>query len=231
VTNSAREYVPPGIVAQTMREKVFVGDKTFLIDRPANGDDLIDHPAIKTAFSKNEFLPHWVDLWPAARMLAKAVLAENWPQGLRCLEIGCGLGLAGIAALSKSLKVTFSDYDTTAVNFAARNARLNGFRDFAMCPFDWHDPPNVQFPLVIGSDLTYKERNHEPLFQAFSKLLDPGGLILLTDPDRKQTPAFFDIVRARGWHYSRKVMHAGAPAKDRMRGTLYRITHPSHTPS
>src|SRR2546422_4979265 len=114
-------------LGEIVRERVVVEDRTFLIDRPAQSAQLIDHPAIRSAFSADEYLPYWADLWPASRMLAKAILREPWAAGLEALEIGCGLGLPGIAALSVGLRVTFSDYDATALRFAADNARANGF--------------------------------------------------------------------------------------------------------
>src|SRR5262245_58163033 len=148
---------PREAVRERTRETVYIDDRTFFIDRPANSDQLIDHPAIRSAFAQNEYLPYWSDIMPASRMLAKAVLRENWPAGMTCLEIGCGLGLPGIAALAKGMHVIFNDYDPTAVAFAADNARLNGFADFEERPFDWQEPPaNLRVPLVIGSDLIYE---------------------------------------------------------------------------
>src|SRR5215472_7309490 len=117
---------PPEVVLQSlgpmMRENVVVGDRTFVIVRPGQSDRLLDHPAVLSAFAADEYMPYWADLWPAARMLAKAILRESWTPGQEALEIGCGLGLPGIAALSVGLRVTFSDYDATALRFAADNA-------------------------------------------------------------------------------------------------------------
>ena len=122
---------PPEAIARSRprarhRRRAHVPDRTT-----GESDDLLDHPAVRAAFAADEYLPYWADLWPAARMLAKAVLAEPWPPGLTALEVGCGLGLPGVAALASGLRVAFSDYDATAVRFAADNARLNGFTDFA----------------------------------------------------------------------------------------------------
>src|SRR5437879_4526309 len=117
-------------LGKSVREEVILEGHTFLIDRPTESDRLLDHPAIQAAFTQDEYMPYWADLWPAARMLAKAILREPWQPGLEALEIGCGLGLPGIAALARGLHVTFSDYDLTALRFAAGNARLNGFSDF-----------------------------------------------------------------------------------------------------
>src|SRR4051794_35607433 len=119
---------PPEAVGETVREAVFVDDRRFLIERPADSDKLFDHPWVRSAYAADEYVPYWATLWPSARMLANFVAREPWetyPQPVRVLEVGCGLGLAGIACLSRGLDVTFSDVDETAVAFAANNARLN----------------------------------------------------------------------------------------------------------
>src|SRR5262245_21534128 len=105
---------PLDALGPNIREKVLIDDQTFLIERPSESDRLLDHPFVTAAFARDEYLPYWADLWPASRMLAKAIFRETWAPGLEALELGCGLGLPGIAALSKGLHVTFSDYDATA---------------------------------------------------------------------------------------------------------------------
>src|SRR5260370_3462803 len=123
---------PVEALGPVVRDTVIVDGRNFIIGRPDNGDDLLDDPTIRAAFAADEYLPFWVDLWPAARMLAKVILREPWPgngQPLHALEVACGLGLPGIAALARGLRVTFSDYDATARRFAADNARANGFTD------------------------------------------------------------------------------------------------------
>ena len=212
---------------KTVREKVILSRATFFLDRPAEMDDLLDPSVLDGESAESANLPYWADLWPASRMLAKAILAETWPAGQRCLELGCGLGLPGIAALSRGLKVTFTDADPLAVEFAAHNARLNGFYDLESRTLDWRSPPkDLSFSLVFASDLLYEPRNYEALFQTVSSTLTADGVLWLCDPDRKQAPPFFDLLRARRWNYSRKVVHAGAPGIDRLRGYLYKITRP-----
>src|SRR5262245_13654902 len=91
------------------RETVIVGENTFLIDRPAQSDRLLEIPEVYAAHDADQYVPYWADLWPGSRMLARAILEEFWQPGAEALEIGCGLGLAGIAGLAMSLRVTFSD--------------------------------------------------------------------------------------------------------------------------
>jgi predicted nicotinamide N-methyase len=206
-------------------ETVFIEGRSFKLSRPADSDKLLDDPAVRAAFAADEYMPYWTDLWPAARMLAKAILREPWLPGQEALEIGCGLGLPGIAALARGLRVTFSDYDATALKFAADNARANGFEDFKVLQLDWRRPPaDLRAPLVLGSDLIYESRNVEPVVKLIAHILTSDGVCLLTDQDRIPAQLLRDTLNAEGLNYSTKVMHAGEPGGRRLRGSLYRIT-------
>jgi predicted nicotinamide N-methyase len=220
---------PPDALGPPVYEKVIVEDRTFLIGRPDDdAGDLLDHPAIRAAFAADEYMPYWVDLWPAARMLAKVILRESWSPGVHALEIGCGLGLPGIAALAKGLRVTFSDYDATALRYAADNARLNGFEDFDLLQMDWRCPPaDLKVPVLLGSDLVYELRNVPPLIALVKQLLAPDGVCLLTDQDRVPSHVLRDTLAAQGLGFTTQVVRAGEPGGQRARGTLYRIRHGS----
>jgi 2-polyprenyl-3-methyl-5-hydroxy-6-metoxy-1,4-benzoquinol methylase len=143
------------------------------------------------------------------------------------LEVGCGLGLPGIAALSMGLRVTFSDYDPTALRFAADNARLNGFDDFRTLRLDWRAPPEgLQFPVILAADLVYELRNVEPLVGLIKKMLAPGGLCLLTDQDRVPAHALRQTLGDSGLSFTTHIARAGEPGSRRYKGTLYRIHAP-----
>jgi predicted nicotinamide N-methyase len=209
------------------REPVIVEGRTFLIERPAESDKLLDHPAVRSAFAADEYMPYWADLWPAARMLAKALLRETWPPGLHALEVGCGLGLPGVVALARGMRVTFSDYDATALRFAADNARLNGFDHFDLLQMDWRFPPaGFQVPLLLASDLIYEMRNVAPLVSLIKQVLAPGGECLLTDQDRVPSHVLRETLTAEGLPFTTQVMRAGEPGGRRLKGTLYRVTRP-----
>jgi predicted nicotinamide N-methyase len=221
----AMPETPVDALGPLLREQVIVEDRTFLIMRPSESDRLLDHPSMRSAFAADEYMPYWADLWPAARMLAKAVLRETWPPGLRALEVGCGLGLPGIAAMARGLHVTFSDYDSTALRFAADNARANGLHSFDTLQMDWRYPPeNVQFPVILASDLIYEMRNVAPLVALIKKMLEPSGVCLLTDQDRVPSHVLRDTLTAEGLPFTTKIMRAGEPGGRRLKGTLYRIT-------
>jgi predicted nicotinamide N-methyase len=157
-------------------------------------------------------------------MLAEAVLGEPWgngPRPLRALEVGCGLGLAGCAGLARGLNVTFSDVDITALAFAERNARLNGFAGgFRTLPLDMRSPPDGErFDVVLGADLMYEERLVDPLIALIDAVLEPGGLCLIADPDRRPAQAF--QLRLPQPRYTATATTADLDG--RPSGTIYRI--------
>ena len=174
---------PTEALGEIVREEVFIDDRIFHISRPDESFALLKHPFAQAAFEKDEYMPYWTDLWPAARMMAKVIYRATWPAGLTALEIGCGLGLPGVVALAKGIKVIFSDYDATAVSFAGRNAEINGFADYRTLQMDWRfPPPDLKVPLVIAADLIYEQRNVSPVVQLIKKVLEPEGNALAGGP-------------------------------------------------
>ena len=213
-------------LAPIVRETVIVEGRSYLIDHPGEADRLAKHPAVREAFARDAYMPYWADLWPASRMLAKAILREPWTAGTEALEIGCGLGLPGIVALSLGLRVTLSDYDACALRFAASNARLNGCDGFGTLQLDWRAPPDdVKVPLLLAADLLYEQRSVAPLLACIKKLLAPGGVCLLTDVERVPAEVLKETLHAEGMPFTTKLMRAGEPGGRREKGTLYRITH------
>jgi predicted nicotinamide N-methyase len=215
---------PLEALGPVVEETVFVEEHTFRLTKPTDSDRLLDHPMVRSAFAADEYMPYWADLWPAARMLAKAIVREPWPGPLEALEVGCGLGLPGIAALARGLRVTFSDYDATALRFAADNARLNGFRHFETLQMDWRFlPEGRRWPVILAADLIYEMRNVEPIVKLIKHLLSPDGLCLLTDQDRVPSHVLRDTLAAEGLPFTTQIMRAGEPGGRRLKGTLYRI--------
>lgn len=222
---------PHEIIASTRREKVTLGNREFWIEVPERADDLFSHPTIQQAHQEDEYMPYWPQIWPVARMLGKALLKEDWSKypkkgdKLEALELGCGLGVPGIAALSCGLRVTFSDYDLAAIEFATRNARLNRLFDFKMLPLDWRFPPDdLTFPIILGADITYEERSVEPILKLLKKMLTDDGTCFLTDQNRGPASILRQMLGDFGFRYSQEMVRATEPGGEvRVKGTLYRI--------
>lgn len=180
-------------------EEIAVGSRVFKILRPAAPERLLDLQAVEEAYAVDEYMPYWATIWPVSIKLADVILAQAFAPGSRAIEIGCGLGLPGLAALMAGLEVTFSDYDQTAVRFAGENARLNGFKDFKLLPMDWRDPITERYDVVIASDLIYEARLVDPIVVALDALLADHGLILLADQNRAYAKDFQQKMQARGF--------------------------------
>lgn len=156
---------------------------------PADPDQLLDAhvAAIECAEVQAQAErpdPYWAALWSAARPTAEAVVRARWPAGATALELGCGVGLVGLAALARGLHVTFSDHTPQAIRIALENARRNGYTDARSQVIDWHSPPRASFDIILASDVLYQRENHASLVYAIERLLAPHGVCWIGDPGR-----------------------------------------------
>lgn len=220
---------PPEAVKERIRETVILGDVTFEIERPWGSDQMFDHAAVRSAYASDEYIPYWAELWPAARMLAKAILAlAPCPKPMHALEVACGLGLPGIAAMRRGFFVSFSDIDELAVTYAADNAKRNGFREgmhFGTAAVDLRSPPqDLVFDVLLGADLLYEERMLEPVVEFLRRT--PMDYALIADPDRIAAKPFRHLCREAGLEVTSTFARAGEPGGERTKGTIYRVTRP-----
>ena len=71
-----------------------VRDEPVRLLRPASADALIS----EADFAVDDRLPYWADVWPSSIVLAGHVRGLDG-SGRTLLELGCGLGLLGTAAM------------------------------------------------------------------------------------------------------------------------------------
>jgi predicted nicotinamide N-methyase len=158
-------------VVELREETVRVGGVALRLLRPVAPDALIS----EEAFARDEFLPYWAELWPAALALASA-LPE--PLGaVRVVEVGCGLGVPSLVAAARGGVVTATDWAEDAIALLRRNAALNGLELRAEVR-DWRDPWREEFDLALAADVLYEERNVKPLVSALRRLA-PVSLVAL----------------------------------------------------
>ena len=174
-----------------------VGDETYRIVHPASVDALLD----EEDFDHDERLPYWAELWPSAVALARC-LARRDLEGLRVVELGCGVGLPTVAALDRGARVLATDHNEAALDFVAHNARANLGREPTTALLDWFAPQFDGLPpfdLVLAADVLYERRNAGALADLVPKLLAPGGEALFADPRRPPAPSFLEEVGERGF--------------------------------
>jgi predicted nicotinamide N-methyase len=178
---------------------VVVAGRDLSLLRPRDSEALLD----EKAFEREERLPYWAELWPSAVALARVVGARAL-RGARTLELGCGLGLASIAAALAGGRVLASDWSPEAVAFTRANARRNHVElEALVC--GWGDPDALvdrgPWDLVIASDVLYERRNVELLVPLVRRLVGVGGELWVADPGRPPAAAFLDALD-RDWQRS-----------------------------
>src|SRR5215472_4596787 len=92
-----------------IEHRLAVGKFTFEMLHPRSADDLIS----EDEFNRDERLPYWAEIWPSAYVLAGRIAklrGANGNERGRLLELGCGCGLAVMAALAAGFSVTAIDY-------------------------------------------------------------------------------------------------------------------------
>ena len=214
---------PPELLQSLTQRQIKLGSRTFTLTLPVDIDPLLDHPSTHAAFESDEYLPYWANLWPSAQMLAEAILsADRLPPV--ALEIGCGLGLSGLTALSRGCQVTFSDYDATALQFAAQNARQNGFAQFELLQMDWRYPPaSLKMPWILAADVIYEARQVSPVVQLIHQVLTPDGECWLVDPDRPYASDFRTALTTAGLAFRTTATSVTTDKSRSVHGTLYTI--------
>jgi predicted nicotinamide N-methyase len=180
---------------RTCETEVDLDRRSVSILHPANSDELIR----EDDYVRDERLPYWADLWPSAKILARALVEENG-RGARLLELGCGSGLVTVAAAIAGYRVLASDYYEDALEFAEANAGRNvpgGRVDTRM--IDWRELPDDlgTFSRVVAADVLYEPRYGDLVADAIAATLDRSGVATVADPGRIARDAFIDAAGRR----------------------------------
>jgi predicted nicotinamide N-methyase len=154
------------------------------IDRFINSDDVV------TDF------PLWVKIWEASGVLASYLTALPTDPNKTMLEIGCGLGLAGIAATMAGHRITMTELNPDALVFARANAVVNGCPDTPIESLDWSTPRlKGRFDYIVGSETVYRTEDIDGLEALFDRYLTPDGTIILAEAVRGTGVTFWERMR------------------------------------
>jgi len=182
---------------------VRVGEKEYPLACITNVDEVFDrliekgpeHPSFR-----DEQIPYWTELWPAALGLSEMIAAGKvCKKGQRVLELGCGLGLCGIVAADQGAEVILTDYLPEALLLARYNWLLNHDREADCRLLDWREPrPEWKIDLLIASDVAYEERAYQPLVNFFQSMIREGD-IWLSEPGRNFTKSWIAKLPKEGF--------------------------------
>lgn len=175
---------------ETETTEIIVNSRKFNILLPK----YLDH-FINPVDMLNDF-PLWAKIWRASWVLS-GYLADMPPDPRkRFLEIGAGVGLVSIVAATFGHRITMTEYNSDALNFARANAHLNHCPDLPILKLDWHDPRlEGQFDMIVASEITYKLEDFRPLVQLFKSYLQPQGEIILASEMRKAAKDFYNFLK------------------------------------
>jgi predicted nicotinamide N-methyase len=147
-------------------------------------------------------LPYWSRPWPSGVALAQLINGElaSKVRGKRVIELGCGLGITGMAAARAGGDVTLTDGDAEALALVKENAERNGLT-VATAVLEWSQVPAElagQFEVVIGGDVVYDRSQIGALATAIHTLLIPGGEAWIAEAHRLGPTILLESAKAAG---------------------------------
>ncbi len=164
-------------------------------------DALLDQLTQAEFERSDERMPYFGMIWASGEVLAARLLAGPPLARMRVLDLGCGLGICGLAAASRGAWVTFFDWEPRALEIVAASARQQG-ELAARCKYvvgDWRTPPAFgPFDRILGADVLYERRNGPAVAAFLARHLEPGGEAWLTDPSRPQARRFPSLAEEAG---------------------------------
>src|SRR3954471_17118643 len=128
------------------------GPRTVM--QPDEAAELPDDGAVEWA----PLVPYWAVLWRSGVALAREMAVAR-VDGLRVVELGCGLAVPSLVAARGGADVLATDGDPDALPLVERNARANGLT-VSTARLAWDAADDVvargPFDLVLAADVLYE---------------------------------------------------------------------------
>ena len=196
---------------------VAIRNRKFSFLVPKSLDRFIDPENIFNKF------PLWAKIWEPCLILADHLASMPVNPEKSFLEIGSGLGLVGIVASLFGHKVTMTEYNHDALNFAKASAHINNCSNLEIMELDWNKPElKGTFDRIIGCEVIYKEESFYPILRLFRTYLKEDGEILLAERPRRSSIEFFRQMSERfNVRAQKKIIRNGS---DEIRVMMCRMT-------
>jgi len=181
---------------------ITLGKYSFMLEIIGDTDRLIENMNEKDLKREDRF-PYWAELWPSSLGLGEHILEnQEYFKHKKVLELGCGLGLAGITAQTAEAEVLFTDYDPLALEFTRRNFKRNFGYPPLVHLMDWRFPSlQDTYDIIIGADILYERKMMIPLMNFCEQALKNTGCIFIAEPGRRVAREFFSMILDHGWEY------------------------------
>ena len=175
-----------------MPQTVELPDGELSLLQPEDGAEIPDDGPVEWA----PLAPYWSILWRSGVALAREVSRAQL-DGLRVVELGCGLALPSLAAARAGAIVLATDGDDVALELAERNARANGLR-IETAQVEWDSPDELlalaPFDLALAADILYERPSVAALLSLLPELAPE---VWIADPSRPAAEAFFEQAKRR----------------------------------
>jgi len=163
-----------------------VSGRRFKILLPRHLSQFIDPRDVMHDF------PLWAKIWPASWALASYLAELPTMAEKRFLEIGAGNGLVSIVAASFGHRITMTEINPDALQFARANALINDCPRLKIQELDWNHPrPSEPFDTIVASEVSYRKEDIQPLMALFKNSLKTDGEVILAGEMRKLSKDFY----------------------------------------
>lgn len=169
--------------------------------------------------------PYWALVWTGARAIAAWIASIELPPSTRVLDLGCGLGLSGLAAARRGVAVTFGDYLEDPLEFVRATLARSGIGSCDVRRIDFTDrvDDGCRYDLILAADVVYDPAHYEPLGDFLDRHLATGGRILLTESLRADATVFLEGMARRGFHDRKRPLWVAEDGR-RERTWLHELT-------
>lgn len=176
-------------------EPVTVGGASLELLQLDDMEAYLDRLLAQTDPAKSLELPFWAKIWRSSLLLAHYV--QRLPPGAEALEIGAGVGLVGLFAAARGLRVTISDIDADAVLFTRIAILHNGLAHRATAArVDFtSDRLERRYDYILGSEILLRDDTYRGLTKFLRAHLAPApeSEVILVKEYARTAKKFFKL--------------------------------------
>jgi 2-polyprenyl-3-methyl-5-hydroxy-6-metoxy-1,4-benzoquinol methylase len=136
-------------------------------------------------FTGERFTPEcvremWLEHWH------RYAFALAWARGRRVLDAACGEGYGAALLAREGAQVTAVDVSAEALEHArTRYGEIPGLSFVEADVADLAQMPDASFDLIVSFETLEHLEAQDAMLAGFRRLLAPGGLLLISTPDRR----------------------------------------------
>ena len=160
-------------------------------------------------------------VWKSSQVLAHQML-EFDIDGLRVLEVGCGIGLTSLVLRHRNADITATDRHPEVAGFLEFNTRLNELKAIPYYQCDWNHHRDLlgEFDLILGSDLVYEPGHPELLSGFIDHHARKRCEVITVGPGRREQSSFNRCMTKLGFRHWQEVPEDTSYLPEPFRGRI-----------